>query len=54
MKRLVGRLRGRWQSGSEPDVRTEPDVTAHPTPIRISKRTRTALMLAVVALVRLT
>jgi predicted PurR-regulated permease PerM len=27
--------------------RAEPDVTAHPTPIRISKRTRTALILAV-------
>ena len=25
----------------------EPDVTAHPTPIRISRRTRTALILAV-------
>jgi len=27
----------------------EPDVTAHPTPIRISRRTRTALILAVIA-----
>jgi predicted PurR-regulated permease PerM len=27
----------------------EPDVTAHPTPIRISRRTRTALTLAVIA-----
>ena len=53
MKRLVGRLRGRWQSGSEPDVRTEPDVTAHPTPIRISKRTRTVLILAALALLGL-
>ncbi len=31
----------------------EPDVTAHPTPIRISKRTRTALMLVVLALLGL-
>ncbi len=30
-------------------VRREPDVTAHPTPIRISRRTRTALILAVIA-----
>ncbi|HEX8260790.1 MAG TPA: hypothetical protein VF558_10910, partial [Rubrobacteraceae bacterium] len=27
----------------------EPDVTAHPTPILISRRTRTALILAVIA-----
>ena len=53
MKRLVGRLRVREQSGSELDVTAEPDVTAHPTPIRISKRTRTALMLAVLALLGL-
>ncbi len=51
MKRLAGRLRGHGQSGS--DVTAEPDVTAHPTPIRISKRTRTALMLAVLALLGL-
>jgi predicted PurR-regulated permease PerM len=50
VKRLVGRLRGRWQSRFEPDVKAEPDVTAHPTPIRISKRTRTALILTVLAL----
>jgi predicted PurR-regulated permease PerM len=53
VKRLVGRLRVREQSGSELDVTAEPDVTAHPTPIRISKRTRTALMLAVLALLGL-
>lgn len=29
------------------DPKTEPDVTAHPTPIRISKRTRTVLILAI-------
>jgi predicted PurR-regulated permease PerM len=53
VKRLVGRLRGRWQSRSEPDVKAEPDVTADPTPIRISKRTRTALILAVLVLLGL-
>ena len=53
MKRLVGRLRGRWQSRSEPDVTAEPDVTTHPTPIRISKRTRTVLILAALALLGL-
>lgn len=31
------------------DTRNEPDVTVHPTPIRISKRTRTALILAALA-----
>ena len=32
----------------EPEgLKGEPDVTAHPTPIRISRRTRTALLLAV-------
>jgi predicted PurR-regulated permease PerM len=31
-------------------VTAEPDVTAHPTPIRISKRTRTALILAALVL----
>ncbi len=50
MKRLVGWIRGREQSGIEPDVTSEPDVTADPTPIRISKRTRTALILAVLVL----
>jgi predicted PurR-regulated permease PerM len=34
-------------------VTPEPDVTAHPTPIRISRRTRTALILAVLALLGL-
>lgn len=42
MKRLVGLLHSSGQSSAEPDV------TAHPTPIWISKRTRTALILAVV------
>jgi predicted PurR-regulated permease PerM len=51
VKRLAGRLRGHGQSGS--DVTAEPDVTAHPTPIRISTRTRTALILAVLALLAL-
>jgi predicted PurR-regulated permease PerM len=53
VKRLVGRLRGRGQSRFDPDVTAEPDVTAHPTPIRISKRVRTALILAVLALLGL-
>jgi predicted PurR-regulated permease PerM len=53
VKRLVGRLRGRGQSRFDPDVTAEPDVTAHPTPIRISKRARTALILAVLALLGL-
>lgn len=43
---LVGWVRGRGQAGAEPDVMSEPDVTADPTPIRISKRTRTAMVLA--------
>jgi predicted PurR-regulated permease PerM len=47
VKRFVGRLRGSGQPSSEPDV------TAHPTPIRISKRTRTALILAVLVLLGL-
>jgi predicted PurR-regulated permease PerM len=53
VKWLVGRLRGRGQSRFDPDVTAEPDVTAHPTPIRISKRARTALILAVLALLGL-
>ena len=53
VKRFVGLLRGRGLSRSEPEVTTEPDVTAHPTPIRISKRTRTALILATLALLGL-
>ena len=32
------------------EPKNEPDVTAHPTPIRISKRTRTALILAAIAM----
>ena len=53
MKRLVGRLRGRGRPRSESDATAEPDVTAQPTPIRISRRTRTALILAVLALLGL-
>lgn len=53
MKRLVGRLRGRGRPRSEPNATAEPDVTAQPTPIRISRRTRTALILAVLALLGL-
>ena len=53
MKRLVGWMRGREQSGAESDVASEPDVTANPTPIRISKRTRTALILAMLAVLGL-
>jgi predicted PurR-regulated permease PerM len=51
VKRFVGWTRGR--SRSEPDVTPEPDVTADPTPIRISKRTRTVLILAVLVLLGL-
>jgi hypothetical protein len=53
VKRLVGRLRGRVQSRSESAGAAEPDVTADPTPIRISKRARTALILAVLVLLGL-
>jgi predicted PurR-regulated permease PerM len=53
VKRLAGWFRGLGQSRFEPDATAEPDVTAHPTPIRISKRTRTALILAVLALLGL-
>jgi predicted PurR-regulated permease PerM len=53
VKRLVGRVRGRGRSGAEPEVTPEPDVTAHPTPIRISKRARTVLILAVLVLLGL-
>jgi predicted PurR-regulated permease PerM len=53
VKRLVGRLRGRGRPRSEPNATAEPDVTAQPTPIRISRRTRTALILAVLALLGL-
>jgi predicted PurR-regulated permease PerM len=42
--RLLSGIRGRGQRDAEPDV------TARPTPIPISKRTRTALTLAVLAL----
>lgn len=56
IKQLVQRIRGmREQTGEQPIKlpETEPDVTAHPTPIRISKRMRTALILAVLVLVLL-
>ncbi len=53
VKRLVGRVRGRGRSGAEPEVTPEPDVTAHPTPIRISRRARTVLILAVLVLLGL-
>ena len=52
MRRLVGWVRGRRRSG-KPGVASEPDVTADPTPIRISKRTRTALILAMLAVLGL-
>lgn len=50
------RLRGtREQTGEQPTrlPETEPDVTASPTPIRISKRMRTVLILTVLALIGL-
>lgn len=43
MKRFLGWVRGRRGSGTE--AVAEPDVTADPTPIPISRRTRTALIL---------
>jgi predicted PurR-regulated permease PerM len=53
LKRLVGRVRGGRRSGGESDATPEPDVTAEPTPIPISKRTRTALILALLVLLGL-
>ena len=53
VKRFVGLLRGRGLPRSKPEVTTEPDVTANPTSIRISKRMRTALILATLALLGL-
>ncbi len=56
MKRVVQRLRGtQEQAGEQPTKlpETEPDVTKSPTPIRISKRLRTVLILAVLLLVGL-
>lgn len=47
MKRILLQLGGIWGGGER---NAEPDVTADPTPIRISKRTRTALVLAVLVL----
>jgi predicted PurR-regulated permease PerM len=53
LKRLVGRVRGGWRSGNGSGTTHEPDVTADPTPIPISKRTRAALILAVLVLLGL-
>ena len=49
----MGRLRGRGQAGTKPEAAAEPDVTARPTQIPISRRTRTALILAVAVLLGL-
>ena len=49
IKQLMRRLRGtREQTGGQPNKlpESEPDVTVHPTPIQISKRLRTVLILA--------
>ena len=49
IKQLMRKLRGtREQTGGQPNKlpESEPDVTVHPTPIQISKRLRTALILA--------
>lgn len=51
MRRFLGWVRGRGESGTE--AAAEPDVTADPTPIPISRRTRTALILAVLVLLGL-
>ncbi len=56
VKQLTQRIRGmREKTGGEANSlpEAEPDVTAHPTPIRISKRVRTVLILAVLALIGL-
>ena len=56
IKQLVRKLRGmQEQTGGQPNKlpETEPDVTDHPTPIRISKRMRTVLILAILLLVGL-
>jgi predicted PurR-regulated permease PerM len=45
LKRLAGWVRGRRRPGGERDASSEPDVTADPTPIPISRRSRTALIL---------
>jgi predicted PurR-regulated permease PerM len=54
MKRLRARVvqwfSDRGQSGGESGAAPEPDVTADPTPIWISRRTRTALILATLVL----
>jgi predicted PurR-regulated permease PerM len=52
-KRIAARLRGLRGSGGETDASAEPDVTAHPTPIPISRRTRTALILTAIVLLGL-
>jgi predicted PurR-regulated permease PerM len=48
--RVVQLFRDRGGSGGESEAPSEPDVTAEPTPIWISKRTRTALILATLLL----
>ncbi|CAN5527795.1 AI-2E family transporter [soil metagenome] len=56
IKQAMQMLRGmREQAGEQPTrlPETEPDVTASPTPIRISKRLRTVLILVVLALIGL-
>ncbi len=57
MRRYVGRLLGwfrdREKLGSGSDAASEPDVTARPTPIPISRRTRTVLILAFAVLLGL-
>ena len=50
LKRLAGRIRGIRQPVAGAGTPPEPDVTADPTPIPISKRTRAALILALLAL----
>ena len=51
MKGLTGWLRGLRRSGAGETA--EPDVTADPTPIRITRRTRAALILAALVLLAL-
>lgn len=51
MKGLAGWLRGLRRSGAGETA--EPDVTADPTPIRITRRTRAALILAALVLLAL-
>jgi len=48
--RAVQWFRDRGRSGGQSGAASEPDVTAEPTPIWISKRTRTTLILATLLL----